>query len=128
MGDAEVFAPGLKEVVLDGVGGRESDGVDEDVDGCVGLGDAGEDGVNLFDGGDVALKGLGARQLRGEGIGVLLEALGLVADGERRASCGKLLADGPGDAAFIGQAEDDGDFALEIDHACVWLLVLRRSG
>ena len=46
----------------------------------------------------------------------LLEALVLVADGEGGAGFGELLGDAPGDAALVGEAEDYGDFAFEIDH------------
>ncbi len=86
----------------------------------VGLGEGGEDGVDLVVEGYVALEGsagLPSRgELGGEGFGVALEALGLVADGEGGAGFGELLADGPGDAALVGKAEDDGDFAFEVDH------------
>ncbi len=85
---------------------------------AVGLSEGGEDGVDLLVEGYVALEGFGGTvgQLGGEGFGVALQALGLVADGERGAGFGELLADGPGDAALVGEAEDDGDFALEVDH------------
>ena len=57
MGDAKVFAGGEQEVVLESVGGSEADGVDEDVDLREGSGDLGEERVDFFVAGDVALEG-----------------------------------------------------------------------
>ena len=116
MGDAEVLAGGEEEVVFDGVGGGEGDGVHDGVEGAVGLFECGEEGVDFGVDGDVALVGLGVLELGDEGVGFFLEALVLVADGEGGAGFGQLLGDAPGDAAFVGQAEDDGDFAFEVDH------------
>ncbi len=54
----------------------------------------------------------------------LLEALVLVADGQGGAGFGEFLGDAPGDAALVGEAEDDGDFAFEINHGCSVLLLV----
>ncbi len=81
-----------------------------------------EEGVDLGVDGDVALEGLGAGEVGGELFGFALEALVLVADGEGGAGFGELLGDAPGDAALVGEAEDDGDFAFEIDHGGSLLL------
>ena len=116
MGDAEVVAGGEEEVVFDRVGGGEGYGVDEDVEGAVGFFEGGEEGVDLGVEGDVALVGFGVGKRGGEVVGVPLEALVLVADGEGGAGFGELLGDAPGDAALVGEAEDDGDFAFEINH------------
>jgi hypothetical protein len=51
--EGEVGAFGEQEVVLDGVGGSEGDGVDEGVDDGEGGGDLGEGGVDLLVGRDV---------------------------------------------------------------------------
>ncbi len=96
--------------------------MDQDVHRRIRLPDASENSLNLLVVSDVALERLGAGQLGGESFGVTLQTLRLVADGERGARFRELLADGPGDAAFVGQAEDDRDFALQINHACLELL------
>ena len=83
-----------------------------------------EDGVDLGVDGDVALEGFGVGEIGGELFGFALEALVLVADGEGGAGFGELLGDAPGDAALVGEAEDDGYFAFEIDHDAVWLLLV----
>ena len=126
MRNAEVFTLGVENGVLDV--GREADGVDEDVDGAVGGFELGEDGFDLVVVGYVALEGscgltLGGGKLGGEGFGFALEAFGLVADGEGGAGFGELLCDGPGDGALVGEAEDDGDFAGEVDHELVSPLI-----
>ena len=69
--------------------------------------------------GDVALEGAavaGLAEVFDEFFGFSLQALGLVAEDEGGAGCGELFGDGVGDAALVGEAEDDGDFALHIDH------------
>ena len=71
MGDAEVVAGGEEEVVFDGVGGGVGDGVDEDVEGAVGLFESGEEGVDLGVDGDVALVGFCVAELGDEGVGLL---------------------------------------------------------
>ncbi len=55
-------------------------------------------------------------EIGGELFCFALEAFALVADGEGGAGLGELLGDAPGDAALVGEAEDDGYFAFEIDH------------
>ena len=78
-----------------------------------------EGGVDLVVAGDVALEGAGGAGLAevcDELFGFALEALGLVAEDEGGAGFGELLGDGVGDAALVGDAEDDGDFALDVDH------------
>ncbi len=119
VGDAEAFAAGEEEVVLDLVGGGEGYGVDYGVDGAVGLFDDGEEGVDLGVAGDVALVSSGGGEGGGELFGVALESFVLVADGECRASLGEFLGNAPGDAALVGEAEDDGDFAFEINHVAI---------
>ena len=104
----------LEDGVLDV--GREADGVDEDVEFAVGGFELLEDGVDVGVDGDVAAEGFGAGEIGGELFGFALEALALVADGEGGAGFGELLGDAPGDAALVGEAEDDGYFAFEIDH------------
>ena len=114
VGDAEVFAGGVEDSVLDVWG--EADGVDEDVELAVGGFELLEDGVDVGVDGDVAAEGLCAGKVGGELFGFALEALVLITDGEGGAGFGELLGDAPGDAALVGEAEDDGDFAFEVDH------------
>jgi hypothetical protein len=125
VGDAEVVALGVEDVVLDV--GSEADGVDEDVDLSIGGFELLEDGVDVGVDGDVAAEGFGAGEIGGELFGFALEALVLVADGEGGAAFGELLGDTPGDAAFVGEAEDDGDFAFEVDHVGGWLLFFTQG-
>src|SRR6185503_18496119 len=95
---------------------READGVDENVELAVGGLELLEDVVDVGIDGDVALEGAGAGQVGGKFLGVPLKALILVADSEGCPGFGELLGDAPGDAALVGEAEDDGYFAFEIDH------------
>ncbi len=81
VGDAEVVAGGEEEIVFDCVGRGEGDGVDDDVEGAVGLFEGGEEGVDLGVDGDVALVSFGVFELGDERVGFLLEAFVLVADG-----------------------------------------------
>ncbi len=90
----------------------EGYGVDDRVQRPVGLLELGEEGLDLGVGGDVALVGAGVLELGDEGVGFPFEALVLVADGEGGAGFGELLCDAPGDAALVGEAEDDGYFAF----------------
>ena len=46
-----------------------------------------------------------------------LQALRLIGENKGRAGFSKLLGDAVGNAALVGEAEDYGDLALEIDHA-----------
>jgi hypothetical protein len=93
-----------------------ADGVDQDVELAVGCFELLEDAVDFGVMGDVAAEYLHRPQAvggqpGGEFFCFTLQALGLVADGERGAGLGETLADAPGDAALVGEAEDDGDFA-----------------
>ena len=130
MGDAEVLAGGEEEVIFDCVGGGEGDGVHDGVEGAVGLFEGGEEGVDLCVDGDVALVSLRVLEFRDESVGFFLEAFVLVADCECGAGFGELLGNAPGDAAFIGEAEDDRDFAFEINHgvASSFQMRLRPKG
>jgi len=121
-GEGEVSALGEEEVVVHGRGGREGYGVDEGVDDREGGGDLCERGFDLLVRGNVHLDGAGLAGLA-EGLdelfGLFLQALGLVAEDERGSGGGELFGDGIGDAAFVGNAENDGDFALHVDHDAV---------
>ncbi len=122
MSECEVGTLGEQEVILDGVGGREGDGVNERVDDREGSGDLSEGGVDLFVGADVELDGAGFAGLAegfDEFLGLFLQPLGLVTEDECGSSGGELFGDGIGDAAFVGNAENDGDFALHVDHDAV---------
>ena len=121
VGHAEVFAGSSQDIVYFHIG-RESDGVDEDVELAIDVFELLEDGVDVRVDGDVAAEGFGAGEIRGELFGFALETLALIADGKGGAGFGELLGDGPSDAAFVGEAEDDGDFAFEIDHVVECLL------
>ena len=120
VGDAEVLAGGEEEIVLDGVGGREADGVDEDIDLWEGGGDLGEERVDVLVAGDVALEsaaGSGLAEIVEQFFGFALEALGLVGEDQGGAGLGQLLGYAVGNAALVGEAEDDGHFSLQIDHS-----------
>jgi len=90
--------------------------VDEDVNFSVGGSELLEDTVDVGVDGDVAAEGLSSGEVGGELFSFALETLVLVADGEGGAGFGELLGDGPGDAALVGEAEDDGYFAFEVNH------------
>src|SRR5580698_5465361 len=49
----------------------------------------------------------------------MLHALVLVADGQGCAGLVEFLGDAPGDGTLVGQPEDHGRFACQIDHAFV---------
>ncbi len=107
---------GAREVVLQRVGGSEADAVDQDMELAVALFELGEDAVDIGVGGDVALEGWAPRKVGDQVLGVGAEAFILIADGEVDSGGVKLLGDGPGDAAFVGEAEDDGGAAFQIEH------------
>ncbi len=120
VGDVEVFAGGEEEVVVHGGGGGEGDGVDEGVDFAEVLFDLGEDVVDLVVFGDVALEGLGGAGLAEifeELLGLFAEAFGLVAEDQGGSGFGEFLRDAVRDGALVGEAEDDGDFALHVNHS-----------
>ena len=105
---------------LDGVGGGEGDGVNDGVDDGEGFRDLREGGVDLLVGGDVKLDGAAAAclaQRLQKVFGLFFQALGLVAEDERGAGIGEGFGDGVGDAAFVGDAEHDGDLTLHGDHS-----------
>ena len=54
-----------------------------------------------------------AAECAGEFLDVFLEAFALVSEGELRALLVPGLRDGPGDGAFVGDAEDDSEFSCE---------------
>ena len=123
MGDGEVFAGGVQHGVLDV--GREADGVNDGVDGRKGFPDLRKSGINLSILAHVALDQLATvllAKLGQELLGVLAQALGLVAEHKGRAGLGEGFCDGVGDAALVGNAEDDGHLALHVDHGCDVLL------
>ena len=119
MGDAEAFAAGVDEFAAQIGSGGEGDGVDEDVELAVLLLERGKEGVDLAVDGDVALEAGGAGKLVDEVLGFELHALVLVADGQGGAGCVEFLGDAPGDGTLVGQPEDHGRFACQIDHAFV---------
>lgn len=116
MGDAEPLAAGQQEIVLNLIGRCEGYGMDEDIELAVGLLESGKEGVDLGVDGEVALERPGIGERGGQLVGVTLETLALIADGECGPGVRELLGDSPGDTALVGESEDDGDFALEIDH------------
>ena len=65
--------------------------------------------------GNVAHKSLGAGKRKDEIFGFLFETLVLVGDGQFCSGGMQTLCDGPGDAAFIGDSEDDGHAAFEAE-------------
>ena len=73
-----------------------------------------EDAGDLLVLGDVARQdqGVGAKRA-GQFLDVFLEPLALVGEGELRARAVPGLRDGPRDGAFVGDAEDDSQFASQ---------------
>ena len=90
--------------------------MNEDVELAVLFHERGEELFDLAIGGDVALEAGGAGEFLDEVLGFELHALVLVTDGQGSAGLGELLCDAVGDAALVGEAEDDGYFAFEVNH------------
>ena len=117
--DAEAFAAGIDELAAKIGGGGKGYGVDEDVELAVLVFERGKEGVDFAVDGDVALETGGAGKLLDEVLGFELHALVLVADGQGGSGCVEFLGDAPGDGTLVGEPEDHGRFACQIDHACV---------
>ena len=90
--------------------------MDEDVELAVAIFQLGKDALDVGVGGDVALEELGTGEFGGEVLGVGAEALVLVADGEIDSGGMELLGDGPGDRAFVREAEDYRSAAFQVEH------------
>ena len=73
--------------------------MDNDVEFAVGGLELLEDGVDVSIDGDVAAEGFGVRQVGGKLVGIALETLVLVADGEGGACFGELLGNEIGRAS-----------------------------
>jgi len=118
--DAEVLAAGEQKIVLERIGRRKRDRVDENVDFRKYGGNLREDRVDLLVARYIAAERAprsSLAQVFQQLFGLALQPLRLVGEHQRRPRLGQLLRHAVGDAAFIGQAEDDGHFALQIDHA-----------
>ncbi len=77
----------------------------------------GEQRLDLLVVGDVALEAAGAGKIVDQVFGLGLHALVLVADGQGGAGLVEFLGDAPGDGALVGQPEDHGRLARQVDHA-----------
>ena len=110
-GVSKSFAAQVGEVAAKVVAAGEGDAVDEVVDGSEFFARLLEDGVDFAIGGDVALEEEGVGDVFDEAFGTAVESLVLVDDAEAGAGAVEGLADGPGDAAVVGDAEDEGVLA-----------------
>src|SRR5581483_6656481 len=81
----------------------------------VALAELGEELVNFRIVRDVALEGLRVGKIGDEIAGLLREALVLVSDGQLRAGLLQFLRYSPGDAALVGDSEDDRDPSFQAD-------------
>ena len=120
---SEIPTGGFEDGVFDV--GSEADGMDDGVNRRKGYLDIGKGGVDLGILGDIALDeeaAAGLAEVGKELFGFALEAFGLVAEDEGGAGFGEGFGDGVGDGSLVGDAEDDGDLALHIDHDGVRLL------
>ncbi len=108
------FARGAEKIAFQRFLRRESDGVKEKIE-AIGL------ALNFFKkGGDLAIardvagiKGRISAELADEFLDVFFQAFALVIENQARARRGPRFRDRPGDAAFIGDAEDDTGFPCE---------------
>ena len=98
----------------------ERDGVDEDVEPAAeGIGDLGEDARHVVVGADVALGDQQAVDGRGQVADVLLDALALIRERDRRALVGQPLRDRPR-RALVRDAENERLLAFEpAGHAAI---------
>ena len=118
MGDAEAFAAGVDELAAEVGGGREGDGVDEDVELAVLFLERGEEGVDFLRRLETShWKPLAPGRSSMRLLGFELHALVLVADGQGGAGLVEFLGDAPGDGTLVGQPEDHGRLTRQIDHA-----------
>ncbi len=86
---------------------------------AVALPELGEELGDFFVARNVAAKGLGAGEFGDQRLRVFFEPLVLVGDGELGAGLLELLRDSPGDAALVGQAEDDSRASVNAAHGCL---------
>ena len=114
MRHAERLAAGVHELAFQRVLGRERHRMQQQMQ----LAELFAD--RLEHAGDVVVLGHVARQdervgaeRAGEFLDVFLEPLALVGEGELGACAVPRLRDGPGDGAFVGDAEDNSQFASE---------------
>ena len=117
MRNAETIAAGVEERAAEIFGGRVGHGVDEDVELAVFLLQRGEQRFDFGVARYVALETAGAGELVDQVFGLGLHALVLVADGQGGAGRMQFLGDAPGDGTLVGQPEDYGRFACQIDHS-----------
>ena len=121
MGDAEALAAGEQEVVLEILGRSKGNRVNQRMNlAVVALADLLEDPGDLLVLAHVALEALRSGQAGDHGFGFLTKPLVLVCDCYLRAGGVKLLGNGPGNTALVGQAEDYGDAPIE----GIWHLTL----
>ena len=113
MRDAERFPAGVHEFAFQRVLRRKRDGVQQQMQLAEFLADVLENTGDVLVLGDVARQDqrVGAERA-GEFLDVFLQAFALVSEGELRAGLMPRLGDGPRDGAFVGDAEDDSEFAV----------------
>ena len=110
----EAVAWRVDEASFEILGGRECHRVDEDVEASAErVRNLGEDTGDVVVRAHVALGDERARDARGEVAHVLLDALALVGEGDRRSLVGEPLRDRPGDRALVRDAEDERLLAFE---------------
>ena len=110
----EAVARRVGEAALEILGGRERDGVDEQVEPAAErLADLGEDARDVLVRADVALGHERRVDRLGELADALLDALALEGERELRALLGERLRDRPRDRAPVGDAEHERPLALE---------------
>ena len=117
MGKGEIRALRVEHGILDVRG--EADRVHDGVQDREGGFDLREGGVDLLVGGDVALDEpafFALAQVGEQLFGVLAKAIALVAEDEGGAGVRQRFGDAVGNAALIGDTEDDGDLPLHINH------------
>ena len=115
--DAEGFAARVHKLAFERVLRRKRDGMQQQVQLAKFLSDLVEHAGDV-----IILRHVAFHQQRvcaeraGEFLDVLLEPFALVREGELRAFAVPCLRDGPGDGAFVRDAEDDSEFAGEQGH------------
>ena len=114
MRDAKGLAAGVDELAFQRFLRRKGHRVQQQMQLAELLADRLEDAGDLLVLGHIAGQDqrVGAERA-GQFLDVFLEAFALVGEGELRARLVPGLRDGPGDGAFVGDAEDDSEFSSE---------------
>jgi hypothetical protein len=117
--DAKALAAGVEELALELLRGRVGDSVHKDVNPGILLFQRGKQRYDVLIVGDIALEAAGAGEIVDQVPGLGFHAFVLVADGQSGSGLVKLLGDAPCDGALVGQPEDHGCLACQIDHAAL---------